>query len=144
MKIFYLSTAQISMQYHPWYIFFLYTTDIFGTWMHFLPVNVMFYDTVSMIHDVITTANLFPYTAKFMFDCARNDKTQQMKRWKINRICIQCCHISKISDEVGSIGNFLALARKLSFLSTELDIFDIRQHYIHILYISKTWIINTN
>ena len=48
--------------------------------MHFLPVNVMFYDTVSMIHDVITTANLFPYTAKFMFDCARNDKTQQMKR----------------------------------------------------------------
>ena len=31
--------------------------------------------------------------------------------------------------------NFLALARKLSFLPTELDIFDIRQHYIRILFI---------
>ena len=48
--------------------------------MHFLLVNVTFYDAVNMIHDVITTANLFPYTAKFMFDCVRNNKTQQMKR----------------------------------------------------------------
>ena len=31
--------------------------------------------------------------------------------------------------------NFLAKARKLSILSTSLDIFDIRQHYIRILYI---------
>ena len=30
--------------------------------------------------------------------------------------------------------NFRALAKKLSFLPTELDIFDIRQHYIRILY----------
>ena len=35
--------------------------------MHFVGVNVTFYDAVNMIHDVITTANLFPYTAKFMF-----------------------------------------------------------------------------
>ena len=35
--------------------------------MHFLRVNVAFYDVVNMIHDVITTRNLFPYTAKFMF-----------------------------------------------------------------------------
>ena len=37
--------------------------------MHFLRVNVTFYDVVSMIHDVITTRNdnPFPYTAKFMF-----------------------------------------------------------------------------
>ena len=48
--------------------------------MHFLWVNVTFYDAVNMIHDVITTANLFPYIAKFMFDCVRNNKTQQMKR----------------------------------------------------------------
>ena len=32
--------------------------------------------------------------------------------------------------------NFLAKARKLSILSTSLDIFDIRQHYIRILYLS--------
>ena len=44
--------------------------------MHFLRVN----DAVSMIHDVITTANLFPYTAKFMFDGVRNNNTQQMRR----------------------------------------------------------------
>ena len=40
----------------------------------------MFYDAVNMIHDVNTTANLFPYTAKFMSDCVRNNKSQQMKR----------------------------------------------------------------
>ena len=34
--------------------------------MHFLRVNVTFYDAVNMIHDVIKTANTFPYTAKFM------------------------------------------------------------------------------
>ena len=33
-----------------------------------------------MIHDVITTTKLLPYTAKFIFDGVRNDKTQQMKR----------------------------------------------------------------
>ena len=35
--------------------------------MHFLRVNVTFYDAVNMIHDVITTRDPFPYTAKFMF-----------------------------------------------------------------------------
>ena len=43
--------------------------------------------------------------------------------------------MSKISNEVGRIDNFRALARKLSFLPTELDVFDIWQHYIHILFI---------
>ena len=46
----------------------------------FLLVNVTFYDAVNMIYDVIKTAGLFPYTAKFMFDCVINNKTQQMKR----------------------------------------------------------------
>ena len=32
--------------------------------MHFVRVNVTFYDAFNMIHYVITTANLFPYTAK--------------------------------------------------------------------------------
>ena len=30
-------------------------------------VNVTFYDALNIIHDVITTPNPFPYTAKFMF-----------------------------------------------------------------------------
>ena len=45
--------------------------------MHFLRVNVTFYDAVELIHDVITTANAFPYTAKFMFVGFRNNKTQR-------------------------------------------------------------------
>ena len=46
--------------------------------MHFLRVNVTFYDAVIVIHDVITTASLFPNTAKFMFVGIRNNKTQQI------------------------------------------------------------------
>ena len=43
--------------------------------------------------------------------------------------------MSKISNSVERNDNFLAKARKLSILSTSLNIFDIRQHYIRILYI---------
>ena len=42
--------------------------------MHFLRVNVTFYDAVNVIHDAIATADLIPYTAKFMFDGVRNNK----------------------------------------------------------------------
>ena len=48
--------------------------------MHILWVNVTFYDAVSMIHDVIATANPFPCTAKFMFVDVRNNKTQKLRR----------------------------------------------------------------
>ena len=48
--------------------------------MHFLRVNATFYDAVNVIHDVITTADPFPYTAKFMFVCVRNGKTEQIRR----------------------------------------------------------------
>ena len=51
-----------------------------------------------------------------------------------------CCRISKISNEVGRIDNFRALTIKLSFLPTELDIFDIRQHYVCILFIFRSLI----
>ena len=44
--------------------------------MHFLRVNVTFYDAVNVNHDVITNANPIPYTAKFMFVGLRNNKTQ--------------------------------------------------------------------
>ena len=57
--------------------------DIFRTSMHFLPVNVAFYDTVNMIHD-IATANPCPCTTKFMF--LRNNKTHKIRCGKINRI----------------------------------------------------------
>ena len=45
--------------------------------MQFLRENFTFYDAVNMIHDVITTAKPFPYTAKFIFVGVRNDKTQK-------------------------------------------------------------------
>ena len=48
--------------------------------MHFLRVNITFYDALNTIHDVITTANPFPYTAKFVFVGVRNNETQQIKR----------------------------------------------------------------
>ena len=38
------------------------------------------YDAVNIIHDIITTADPFPYTAKFMFVGLRNDKTKQIRR----------------------------------------------------------------
>ena len=43
-----------------------------------------------------------------------------------------------MSNSVGRNDNFLAKARKLSILPTSLDIFDLRQHYMRILYISRT------
>ena len=43
----------------------------------------------------------------------------------------------KMSNPVGRKDNFLAKARKLLILPTSLDIFDIRQRYIRILFISE-------
>ena len=43
--------------------------------MHFLRVNVTFYDSVNMNNDVIRTAIQFPYTAKFMFVRVRKNET---------------------------------------------------------------------
>ena len=47
--------------------------------MHFLRVNVTLYDGVNMIHDANSTAGPIPFTAKFMFDGVRNNKTQQIR-----------------------------------------------------------------
>ena len=46
--------------------------------MRFFRVNVIFYDAVNIIHDVVKTLNPFPYTAKFMFVGVRHNKTQQI------------------------------------------------------------------
>ena len=43
--------------------------------------------------------------------------------------------MSKISNEVGRTDNFRALARKPSFLPTELDTFELRQYCVRILFI---------
>ena len=40
-----------------------------------------------------------------------------------------------MSNSVGRNDNFLAKAQKLSILPTSSDVFDIRQHYIRILYL---------
>ena len=45
----------------------------------------LFYDAVNVINDVITTADPIPYTAKFMFDGVINNKTEQIRRWKIKQ-----------------------------------------------------------
>ena len=50
--------------------------------MHFLRLNVTFYDAVNVIHDVITTANPIPYTVKYMFVGVGNNKTQQNQTLK--------------------------------------------------------------
>ena len=47
--------------------------------MDFLRVNVRFYNVVKMIHDVIKTANPFPYTAKNHVCRGRNNKTRQIR-----------------------------------------------------------------
>ena len=54
--------------------------DIFKTNMHFLRVNVTFYDAVNMIRGVNKTPNPFPFTAKFMFVGVRNNKNEQIRR----------------------------------------------------------------
>ena len=92
-----------------------------------------------MIHDVITTANPFPYTAKFMCVGVRNREYVhgvvvyqkylgeliifELDIFEIRQhyIRIWCCRLSKISNEVGRIDNFRALARKLSFRPTECN-----------------------
>ena len=48
--------------------------------MTFLRVNVMFYDAINIIHDVIITPNPYQYTAKFVFLGVRMNKDQQMQR----------------------------------------------------------------
>ena len=45
--------------------------------MHFLLVNVTFYDAFNMIHDVTRTVNPYPYTAKFMFVGVINNNTKK-------------------------------------------------------------------
>ena len=87
--------------------------------MHFLWVNAMFYDTVNMIHDIISTANPFPEK-------------------KIEYIHSVVVYEKYLTIKFGRNDNFLAKARKLSIVPTLLDIFDIQQHYIHILYTSVT------
>ena len=69
----------------PMIYFFLYTTDIFRTKTDitkiFLEHEYIFcgYMSVNMIHEVISTANPFPDTARFMFVGVRHNKTQLVR-----------------------------------------------------------------
>ena len=49
----------------------------FRTKMHFLLVNVTFFDAFNMTHDIISAANPFPHAAKFML-VGVNNNTQQV------------------------------------------------------------------
>ena len=75
--------------------------------MHFLRVNVTFYDVVNIIYDVITTPYPFPYTAKFMFVGVRNNKAPTNPTLKINRIRTYCCGISKIYHITTLVSNVI-------------------------------------
>ena len=79
-----------------------------------------------MIHDVITTANPFQYTSKFMFVGVRKNKNRQISCHIYIYVCVCVCVCVCVLGEI----NFLAKALKLSILLISLDIFDIRQHYI--------------
>ena len=47
--------------------------------MHFQRVNVTCYDAVNVIHISITTANPFPYTAKFKLKLDKSDVERQIE-----------------------------------------------------------------
>ena len=79
------------MQYHPWYIFFLYTTNIFRTKTDipriFLEHECIFcgYTSRFMTQSTLLMTSLqhinpSPYTAKFMFVGVRHNKTQQIRK----------------------------------------------------------------
>ena len=97
--------------------------------MHFLRVNVKFYDVVSMIHDVIRTANPFPYTAKFMFVGVRNNKLNKSngKRYieYVQSVIVYQKYLTRLGERL----------ENYQFAQPRLYIFDIRQRYIRILYI---------
>ena len=55
-------------------------------------------------------------------------------------VTLEACRSPKISNSIGRIGNFRVLARKLSFLPTELDISNIGQYYLRIVFIFQSLI----
>ena len=63
--------------------------------------------------------------------------TPQQVYWTYNSRFFYITHVRIVRNGRYALGisNFRALARKLSFLPTELNIFDIRQHYVRILFI---------
>ena len=83
--------------------------------MNFLQVNITFYDAVNIMHHVIITRNPYPYTDKFVFLDVTFDKDQQIRCWRIYRICkcTYCCRISKISNSVWKTDDCLAKARQI-------------------------------
>ena len=67
------------------------------------------------IHDVITTANPFPYTAKFMFvGVSRlNNKTDQIRRRKRNRIRIYVYSVLVYQKYLTRLGEMIIFSPRL-------------------------------
>ena len=86
--------------------------DTFRTWMHFLRVNLAFYNAV------ITTANPFPYTAKFMFFGVRNNKnstSQVLKDRQNTYIVVYQKYLSQLGEMATLYTCFLYTAKKNIF-----------------------------
>ena len=96
--------------------------------MHFLRVQVTFYDAVKVIRDVITTANP-------IFHILLNSCLSELRIIKLNQSDVYSVAVYQNNSFRGN-DNFLAKALELSVLPTSLDIFAIRQHYILIFYLS--------
>ena len=91
--------------------------------MHFLWLNVTFHDTVNMINDIIRMANPFPYAATH--SCL----------WVLEIIKLNKSNVER-SEYIHTVVVYQKyLIRLREILPTKLDIFDIRQHYVLILYI---------
>ena len=60
------------------YLYFVNKTFLVGRYWNFN--RTPFYDAVNMIHDVITTPDPFPYTAKLMFVGVSHNKKEQIRR----------------------------------------------------------------
>ena len=113
------------------------TTDIFRTWVHSLLVNVTFYDAVNMIHDFITTANPFQYTANFIFSVLEIIK---INKSDIERLIEYVYSVVVYQKYLNRLGELIILSSRFEnyqFSQISLDIFDIRQQYRCICYINQ-------
>ena len=101
--------------------------------MHFLRVKVTFYDELNVIHDVNTTPNPYPYTAKFIFVGVTNKSgvnKSGVEREYVYSVAVYQKYLTRLGEMI------IFSTRLENYQSpTSLDIFDIVQHYIHIFHI---------
>ena len=99
--------------------------------MHLWWVNVRFYDAVNIIHDVITTPNPFSYTLN---SCMLMLEIMKLNKSDVERK-IEYVHSAVLYQKYLTwLGEMIILSPRLE--NYQLDIFDIRQYNICILYVS--------